>query len=190
VQGSRRNPLDLRHPGRVFAAVSLSIVVVDQIAKFVARANLVEGQPVIVIANVLHLTRVHNVGAAFGIFPGGQPVFMFTSMLVLIAIALYWRRTRPREWPVVIALAMIAAGGLGNLIDRAVLGQVTDFFEFGFVSFPVFNVADMGIVCGVIVLGGWFLFGPTEEDPDAQAAELADSDAGTSPGGTASQDAS
>ena len=45
-----------------------------------------------------------------------------------------------------IALAMVSAGALGNLIDRALLGQVTDFFEFAFVEFPVFNVADMAIV--------------------------------------------
>ena len=135
---------------------------VDQVAKYFARAKLVEGQPVIVFPQVLHLTRVHNVGAAFGIFPGGQPVFMFTSLLVLLGIAAYWRRAKPRQWPVVIALAMITAGAFGNLIDRAILGQVTDFFEFGFIDFPVFNVADIGIVVGVSILAGWILFGPIE----------------------------
>ena len=172
MQGSRRNPLDLRHPGRVFAAVSITILVVDQIAKFAVRSNLVEGQSSPLIAGVLNLTYVHNVGAAFGLFPGRQPVFIATSCFVLFVIAAYWRRARPREWPVVVALAMVAAGALGNLIDRAVLGPVTDFLEFAFVQFPVFNVADMAIIGGVAVLALWILF-PAEEDPEPPADEAA-----------------
>jgi signal peptidase II len=170
VQGSRRNPLDLRHPGRVFAAVAFTIVAIDQIAKFVVRARLFEGQSRALLAGVLNLTYVHNVGAAFGLFPGRQPVFIATSCFVLFVVAAYWRRAKPREWPVVIALAMVCAGALGNLIDRAVLGQVTDFFEFAFVQFPVFNVADMAIVGGVAVLAIWILF-PAEGEGDPPVEE-------------------
>lgn len=166
MQGSRRNPLDLRRPGRVFSSVALIILTVDQIAKALVRANIVEGQVIPLLAGVLNLTYVHNVGAAFGLFPGRQPVFIATSCFVLFVIAAYWRRAHPREWPVVIALAMASAGALGNLIDRAVLGQVTDFFEFAFVEFPVFNVADMAIVGGVAVLALWILF-PVEESADS-----------------------
>lgn len=164
MQGSRRNPLDLRHPGRVFAAVLICILVVDQITKFVVRARLVEGQTTRFIAHVVNLTYVHNVGAAFGLFPGRQPVFIATSCLVLFVVAAFWRRVHPREWPVVVALAMVSAGALGNLIDRAVLGEVTDFLEFAFVQFPVFNVADMAIIGGVALLAIWLLFPPHEED--------------------------
>jgi signal peptidase II len=105
-------------------------------------------------------------------------------------IAAYWRRARPVQWPVVIALAMIASGALGNLLDRAVIGHVTDFFEFGFVSFPVFNVADMAIVGGVGVLMVWILFGPEQSagadegdigvgEPDAQDVTAESSDGST-----------
>jgi len=165
VQGSRRDPVGLAHPGRVYAAVAFIILVVDQAAKIAVRANISEGQTSTLIHGVLNLTYVHNVGAAFGLFPGRQPFFIATSCFVLFVVAAYWRRVKPTEWPVVVALAMVSAGALGNLIDRAVLGQVTDFFEFAFVQFPVFNVADMAIIGGVGVLAFWILF-PAEEEPE------------------------
>jgi signal peptidase II len=144
-------------------------LVIDQIAKAFARSQLVSGQPVLLVPHILNLTYVHNEGAAFGLFPGRQPVFIATSCFVLFVIAAYWRRAHPREWPLVIALAMVSAGALGNLIDRVVVGQVTDFFEFAFVDFPVFNVADMAIIGGVAILALWILF-PSEESPAEESA--------------------
>jgi len=106
VQGSRRVPLDLSHPGRVFLATALVALAIDQIAKFVARADLAAHASIKLIPGVLNLTYVQNAGAAFGLFPGRQPVFIVTSLLVLFVIAAFWRRARPTEWPVVIALAL------------------------------------------------------------------------------------
>jgi len=163
VQDSRRNPLEIAHPGRLFLAVAIGTLVLDQVSKAVVRASLVPGESITLVRGVLNLTFVNNVGAAFGLFPGRQPVFMATSLLVLFVIAAYWRRAHPREWPLVLALGLVCAGALGNLIDRAMLGKVTDFFEFGFVQFPVFNVADMAILTGVGILALWILFGPQPE---------------------------
>ena len=164
VQGSRRDPLDLAHPGRVLIATVLGALAVDQIAKMMVRSAMVEQQSVPLLGRLIHLTYVRNEGAAFGLFPGRQPVFIVTSLLVLFVIAAFWRRTRPVQWPVVIALGLVTAGAVGNLIDRVILGHVTDFFEFGFVEFPVFNVADSCIVVGVAMLMIWILVGPAEGD--------------------------
>ncbi len=164
MQGSRRVPLDLLHPGRVFAAVAISILVIDQVTKALVRANVPRGVSLPLVTGLLNLTHVKNMGAAFGIFPGRQPVFIATSCFVLFIVAAYWRRAKPREWPVVIGLAMVSAGALGNLIDRSILGPVTDFLEFAFVEFPVFNVADMAIIGGVGVLALWILFPPAEDE--------------------------
>jgi signal peptidase II len=153
--------------------------VIDQITKVFVRASLVSGRPVLLVPHLLNLTYVHNEGAAFGLFPGRQPVFIATSCFVLFVIAAYWRRAHPCEWPVVIGLAMVCAGALGNLIDRVVLGQVTDFLEFAFVQFPVFNVADMAIIGGVAVLALWILF-PSDETP-APEGPSSDDDDGANP---------
>ena len=160
MQGSRRVPLDLAHPGRVFILTAAAVLVIDQLAKFVVRSTMALEAHVPLWQNVFRLTYVHNPGAAFGLFPGGRPVFILTTMLVLFVVAAYWRRVRPTQWPVVIALALVTAGALGNLIDRAALGFVTDFFDFNLIDFPVFNVADSAVVVGVIMLMGWILFGP------------------------------
>lgn len=177
VQGSGRDPLDLAHPGRVFIATALVALAVDQIAKAMVRAAMVEQQSVALVPHVIRLTYVRNEGAAFGLFPGRQPVFIVTSLLVLFVIAAFWRRTRPVQWPVVVALGLVTAGAVGNLFDRSILGYVTDFFEFSFVEFPVFNVADSCIVVGVAILMAWILFGPEDradtgaDESSAQAAE-------------------
>lgn len=171
MQGSRRVPLGLAHPGWAFLAISTAIVVCDQIAKAVVRHTMSPSHPLPLLPGLLRLVYVRNSGAAFGLFAGGRPLFIGTSLLVLFFIAAYWRRARPVQWPVVVALAMIAGGALGNLIDRAFLGQVTDFFDFVFVDFPVFNVADIGIVGGVAILLVWVLFGPQPSDGEADCDE-------------------
>ena len=143
------------------------------------------GETLSFLPGLVRLVYVRNVGAAFGLFPGGRPLFVLTSLVVLVFIAAYWRRDRPTKWPVVIALALITAGAFGNLIDRAVIGEVTDFFDFMFVSFPVFNIADMSIVCGVALLMIWILFGP-QPGKEVVAAATPESAAGS--GGAATPD--
>lgn len=189
VQSSRRDPLDIAHPGRLFLITSVGVLVLDQVTKAVVRASMpVDASRPGFIPYLIDLTSVRNDGAAFGIFPGQRPVFLITHMLVLFAIAAFWRRARPRQWPVVAALAAVAGGAVGNLIDRAFVGYVTDFLEFAFMRFPVFNVADIALVCGVGVLMVWILFGSdvvsTPETPAATDGEDPASDADTAAGKT------
>jgi signal peptidase II len=135
----------------------------DQITKSIVRARMIPGESIPLLQDVFHLTYVRNSGAAFGLFPGRQPVFMLTTAVVMLVIAAYWRRSRPTAWPIVVALGLICAGALGNLLDRLLSGRVTDFFDFTLIDFPVFNVADSGIVIGVGILIAWLLLVP--EDP-------------------------
>jgi signal peptidase II len=93
--------------------------------------------------------------------PGNSVVFMSVSVLVLVGIAVYWVRVRPRHPLLVFALGLVSAGAAGNLIDRAVSGRVTDFIQIPF-DFPVFNLADSAIFVGVGMLVWWVLFGPAE----------------------------
>lgn len=160
----------VRHPARLFWTTSAATVLLDQLTKAVVRDALALGELRRFIPGLVDLTYVRNMGAAFGIFPGRQPIFMATSIVVLVVIAAYWRRARPKSGWVVLAMSLIAGGAVGNLIDRAVLGRVTDFLSFAFMDFPVFNVADMGIFVGVAILVVWLLFAP--EPPKVPAPEV------------------
>jgi signal peptidase II len=99
----------------------------------------------------------------------------------LVGVAVYWRRARPAEWPVVISLALIFGGSLGNLIDRVGVGKVTDFFYFSFIDFPVFNVADIAIVGGAGLLMAWLLFGPVPVKPSTAIDDVPDAEEVDSP---------
>ncbi len=164
MQGSRREPLGLRRPALAFWATALTVLALDQTTKAVVRSSLPLGEVRRLLPGLLDLTHVRNIGAAFGLLPGRQPVFIAVSVVVLVVLAGYWRRARPASAIIVLPLSLIAAGAVGNLIDRIALGRVTDFLSFAFVDFPVFNVADVSIVCGTAVLIVWLLFAPPAAD--------------------------
>ena len=131
----------------------------DQITKSLIVNNLYEGQNITVIKGFFFLTHIQNQGAAFGMFsdlPDGWRELFLTSLgaVALTLVIYYSLRLRPWDWLGQVALHMIFAGAVGNLIDRFVQGSVTDFilFRFGGWSFPAFNIADSAIVTGVGLL--------------------------------------
>jgi signal peptidase II len=134
------------------------ILAFDQWTKYLVRSQLEVGETWMPIAWLAPYARVihwNNTGAAFGLFPSASLVFTVVAVLVSAAILYYFPRVPATEWPLRVALILQFAGALGNLIDRLVVGTVTDFISVG--SFPVFNVADSSISVGVAVLvvGMW-----------------------------------
>lgn len=99
----------------------------------------------------VRITHVSNTGAAFGIFPEGSSVFMIAAIIVSAVIILYNFQLPAHHRLLRLALGLQLGGALGNLIDRFRLGYVTDFVDIG--PWAVFNVADLSIVSGVVVLG-------------------------------------
>jgi signal peptidase II len=97
----------------------------------------------------------YNSGAAFGSFQNGNSVFTVLAIIVIVLILYYFPRIDVRDWTLRVALVLQLAGAAGNLVDRLLMGRVTDFISIG--TFPVFNVADSSITIGVIVLlfGVW-----------------------------------
>jgi len=126
-----------------------AVLALDQGLKLWATRALQPGEVWPMGGRFFRLTRVHNSGAAFGLFPEGTLAFLVTSAVVasLLFAYLLWRRPQGlKAW----ASALILGGALGNLIDRARLGYVLDLFALG--NFPVFNVADAALVLGVGIL--------------------------------------
>jgi signal peptidase II len=154
----------------VTAVIAACVVAVDQAAKFAVRASLSpQGTSVSVIGDLLRLTYTRNAGAAFGMLPGGRAAFIAVSVVAICVIAGYLIRRHPQRAWLIVALGLVAGGAIGNLIDRAYFGYVTDFIQVPF-DFPIFNVADSSVVVGVGMLVWWLLFGPEARTP-AECAE-------------------
>lgn len=149
-------------------AVGGVLLALDQVTKAFARAYLAPAQSVPLLDGVFYLTHILNPGAAFGLFAGGRTLFLITFAVVVVLAVVYWMVFKPNTWWVVIAIAMFMSGALGNFIDRLLFGKVTDFLDFALIRWPVFNIADMAIVIGVVMLIIWVFVEPREkydEDP-------------------------
>lgn len=137
----------------VLALVSGSIIILDQLTKFLVRQNLAMGEmwtPWDWLAPYARIINWHNTGAAFGMFQGMSDVFKVLAILVAIAIVFYYPRVPRSDWTLRLAMCMQLGGAVGNLIDRFAQGYVTDFVSVG--TFPVWNIADASITIGVVVL--------------------------------------
>ncbi len=135
-----------------------ALVAVDQIIKVLTRALIPLGERITLIPGVVGLTYVQNTGAAFSSFTGGARLLSLLSLamtvLLGVAIAKNWLKHPFAQW----SMAVIMAGAFGNFIDRAFLGYVTDMVDTLFMTFAVYNFADICVVLGVIALAVYVIF--------------------------------
>lgn len=132
----------------ISALLSLGVLALDQWVKQYVSVHIPLNGSQPFLPGFLELSRVHNYGAAWSTFWGKRWILVvITSFVVLILLYLVIRRV-VRHPIGVLACCLIAAGGLGNILDRVRLGYVVDMFRFEFISFPVFNVADVCINVG------------------------------------------
>ena len=142
-----------------YALFTAAIVAADQYTKYLTVANIPLYADVPFIPGLLQLTYVRNTGAAFSSFEGQQWLFALIFAVFTVAIVYeYVKKSMPfttlERW----LIAAIYAGGLGNMIDRVRLGYVVDMIETTFMEFPVFNVADIFITCGCILMMAHLIF--------------------------------
>lgn len=137
----------------------LTLVIADQITKAIVRRSLELHESIPVIPDLLALTRVHNTGAAFGMFnsmdfPGKTLLITLVATLALAGVAWYAVSIPLSERLARIGVACILGGAIGNLIDRATAGYVLDFVDASWQGwhFWAFNVADAAISIGVILM--------------------------------------
>ena len=144
---------------RAYLAVAAAVFLVDRLTKTLVHTSFSVGESRTVIEGLFDLVYFRNTGVAFGIFSSGNTVIqaLLLSALALgaaVLVIVYSVRTPAHETAVQSALALILGGALGNLFDRLVFGFVIDFFYFhlGQYSWPAFNVADMAITAGVLLM--------------------------------------
>lgn len=143
-------------------------IVLDQFTKFLAIEHL-KGKPsFVIIKNVFELSYLENKGAAFGILQNQRWFFIVSFVFVITIIFMLYIKlpTSKRFIPLHVCSTLIVAGAIGNLVDRVKLGYVIDFFYFSLIDFPIFNVADIFVVVGVICLAVCILFVYSEEEVD------------------------
>ena len=147
----------------IAAAVAVFIVIFDQVFKTWICNTLALGDTIPFLSGLMHLTRLHNYGAAFSIFVGQRWPLIVITILYLAVVVLLLRKKVLKSRGALIGLAMVTGGAIGNLIDRFRFGYVVDMFALDLFEFPVFNIADIFVVCGAIVFCIFFLLEDRKE---------------------------
>ena len=155
--------------------LSLIVIVLDQITKHMASANLMMFDPVAIMP-MLNFTLMHNEGAAFSFLSdaGGWQRWFFSILAFVVSIILIvWiKKLKPEERALAISLALILGGAIGNLIDRLRFGYVVDFIDvyYNDMHWPAFNIADSAISVGAVLMI-ILSFRSTDEEKQARAKD-------------------
>jgi signal peptidase II len=137
----------------MYLIIAAIIVIADQLVKYLISSSMDLNQTIPIIEDVLHLTYIHNSGAAFNLFEGRTGMLIALPLFVTLFILVYVVVKRNKEhWLQLLSLSLIAGGGIGNLIDRISQGVVVDYIDFR--VFPIFNLADIAVTvgCGLLVI--------------------------------------
>lgn len=141
----------------IYELIVAILIGIDQLSKVWALNNLEKVGSIPIIQDIFHLTYVENRGAAFGMLQNNQWIFIVVALAASI-IGLYYIHTKKIHILGKVGILLIISGALGNLIDRVRLGFVVDYFDFRIIWQYVFNVADVFVVVGTILLCIYILF--------------------------------
>lgn len=142
----------LRNKIIVLVVLSVAILALDLITKYVICGMFAENEGITAIPYLFNIIVVHNEGAAWGILSGNQIGLIILSVLLFAFLVWYFVKEKKKSWLLVVSMAFIYGGCIGNLFDRIVFGYVRDFIQFAFwQSFPIFNFADVFLTVGVVL---------------------------------------
>lgn len=132
-----------------FLTISFIVLILDRVIKVLVQ-GLLSSERLYVIKNFFYLIYVKNIGAAFSILEGKNILLIAIGLIALVSLFLYVKKNNTYN----IGYGLLFGGILGNLIDRVFFGYVIDFigFKFGSYEFPIFNIADIAIVVGAILI--------------------------------------
>ena len=135
------------------ALIAIAVVLLDQISKHFVCIYLKPVGSITLIDGILNFTYVENTGAAFGILSDNRAVFMVMSVLIIVVLSYITVKFQGQSKLFDVCLGLIVGGGIGNMVDRALIGYVIDFIDFCAFDFWkwVFNIADSAVVVGCIL---------------------------------------
>ena len=142
----------------LFALLAAGGLVFDQWLKAYMTANIPLGQTQPLLPGIIELRTVHNYGAAWSSFSGQRWLLVIVTCCIVAAVAWCLIRRIVRHPLGVAACFMVISGGIGNIIDRVRLGYVVDMFNLLFMEYPVFNVADIFVVCGAVLGAVYYMW--------------------------------
>lgn len=134
--------------------IPLMVIFLDIISKIIISNISILNKSITIIPNFFYLTYTHNYGGAWSIFDNSTLFITIVSFLIIIGIIYYLFKNKVTKKIEIVGYSLLLGGAIGNLIDRIVYGYVIDFLDFYIFKydFPIFNVADIGIVVGIILL--------------------------------------
>lgn len=137
---------------KLILSLSIVVIIIDLWSKAFVANSMVLGESITVIPNFFWIHYVVNEGVGWSMFSGYPQVFALIGIVVAVVLVYYYFKVESKLE--MIAIALIIGGTLGNVYDRLVLGHVRDMLSFNIFGymFPVFNVADMALTCGVGLL--------------------------------------
>lgn len=136
----------------LYELIIVLLISIDQLSKVWALNYLKDIGSISIIENIFHFTYVENRGAAFGLFQNNQIIFVVVALVASIFGLYYLHKNKNISLIGKSGIILIISGAIGNLIDRVRLGFVVDYFDFRFIWEYVFNVADIFVVVGTILL--------------------------------------
>jgi signal peptidase II len=145
---------------------SIIIVLLDQITKKLISSSILYGDSISIIGDLLRFTYIKNPGMAFGIQVGNRIIFTVFALIACIVILIYLFRLKPENFWARFALASILGGAIGNLFDRIIYKEVIDFIDIRIIRWPVFNVADIAVTLGMILLIVHVIFDTKESEQE------------------------
>ena len=136
----------------IWLIISILIIIADQLVKYFVASGMSVGDTAFSVLYLFDITYVQNQGAAFSILSGKLSVLSLISVVFCVGVIVYWIKKKPTHPLLCTALTMMFAGAFGNAIDRIFRGFVVDYIQTTFITFPVFNSADIGITVGAALL--------------------------------------
>ena len=141
-----------------YALLLAACIAGDQLLKYWVVRHLEIGQSAAFLPGLVRLTRLHNTGAAWGSFSGSTALLTAVTAVLLVAVAWLVLKKVIRHPLGLCAAMLVLGGGIGNMIDRIFRGYVVDMFDLEFMDYPIFNLADIFVVMGVILGAVYYLW--------------------------------